>query len=320
MRLILDIDWVGSLGRAWKHRESIESSKHTDSWRLFHGYEEGAKGVVIEKFGTMAIVEFKDDIRDQLPLIRDVLLSLFPFSLIIAKGKQSIGLSLRERMFALHGDFNQATEFASEYGVFYALQADAIHNCGLYVDARPVRRWLLDNSKDLRILNLFAFVGSLGIAALKGGAREVVHLDKSKALLPRIKRSYGKNDLKFDERNFLQGDIYKHLPKAIKHKQFFDGIILDPPPKVYKSPHSKHQPKGQDFSSLVKYCSKLLNSGGWLICLFHRFDSTWDESDLEIIQASGGTLDVSERFTSECDFPESDIENKLRVTIFKKHA
>ena len=235
------------------------------------------------------------DIREDLDVIKDALLECFPFTLIIAKGDQSIGLRLKQRMFALHGDISVAPEFAKEYGIYYSLLPDTMHNCGLYLDARPVRKWLANNSKDRRVLNLFSFTGSLGISALKGGAKAAIHLDKSKDLLSRIQKSYKKNDLDMGTRSFIQGDIYKHLPKAIKNKQTFDGIILDPPPKVYKSPYSEHQPKGQDFSKLVSLCSKLLNPGGWLICLFHRYDATWDQSDAEIIESSSNTLKMTER-------------------------
>jgi 23S rRNA (cytosine1962-C5)-methyltransferase len=314
----LTISWHDLIDKAWNNRKVLLESDEFDCWRIFHGYTEGAKGVVIEKFGTMAIVEYKDDIREDLETIKEALLQHFPFTLILAKGDQSSGLRLKQRMFALHGDISNAPEFTKEYGVSYGLLPDAMHNCGLYLDARPVRKWLANNSEGRRVLNLFSFTGSLGIAALKGGAKAAIHLDKSKALLPRIQNSYEKNGIDFGTRSFIQGDIYKHLPKAIKKGQRFDGIILDPPPKVYKSPYSEHQPKEQDFSRLVSLCSQLLNPGGWLICLFHRYDATWDQSDAEIIESSTYTLKMTERFTSECDFPDDNVDRKLRVTVFEK--
>lgn len=314
----MTIIWHDLIEKAWQDRNNLNQSDEFDSWRVFHGYTEGAKGVVIEKFGTMALVEYKEDIREDLNAIKDALLKLFPFTLILAKGDQSTGLRLKHRMFALHGDLSHAPEFAKEYGVYYGLLPDAMHNCGLYLDARPVRKWLANNSEGRRVLNLFSFTGSLGIAALKGGAKAAIHLDKSKALLPRIQKNYEKNGIDLGTRSFIQGDIYKHLPKAIKNGQRFDGIILDPPPKVYKSPYSEHKPQGQDFSRLVSLCSNLLNPGGWLICLFHRYDATWDESDNEIIESSSNTLKMTERFTSECDFPDINVDRKLRVTVFEK--
>lgn len=314
----MTIQWHELINKAWHDRKVLNESMDFDSWRVFHGYTEGAKGVVIEKFGSMALVEYKEDITEQLETIKDALLSCFAFTLIIAKGDQTTGLRLKQRMFTLHGDITDAPAFAKEYGLYFALLPDAMHNVGLYLDARPVRRWLASNSEGRRVLNLFSFTGSLGLAAIKGGAKEVIHLDKSKVLLPRIQKSYDKNNIDFGTRSFIQGDIYKHLPKAIKRGQKFDGIILDPPPKVYKSPHSNHQPKGQDFSKLVKMCAQLLNPGGWLICLFHTFNVSWDELEDEIIQSSAETLSANERFTSECDFPDKNIDLKLRVTVFEK--
>ena len=314
----MTIQWRKLIEKAWNDRKSLHQSNEFDSWRVFHCYTEGVKGVVIEKFGTMALVEYKDDIREDLEVIKDALLHCFPFTLIIAKGDQSVGLRLKHRMFTLHGDISNAPEFAQEYGIYYSLLPDTMHNCGLYLDARPVRKWLANNSEGRRVLNLFSFTGSLGIAALKGGAKAAIHLDKSKDLLSRIQKSYEKNSLDIGTRSFIQGDIYKHLPKAIKNGQRFDGIILDPPPKVYKSPYSEHQPKGQDFFKLVSLCSKLLSPGGWLICLLHRYDATWDQSDAEIIESSSNTLKMTDRFTSECDFPDDNIDRKLRVTVFEK--
>lgn len=320
MNTLTQPDWKTLIKAAWEKREPIRASGDTDSYRLFHGYQEGLNGVSIEKFGDVAIVDFKQDIRESLDELADALNVYHDYSLIIAKGHQSLGLKLRQRLFAVSGKIEDTPYFAEEYGVRYYLEPDAPHNAGLYVDARPVRQWLLNNSQDRRVLNLFSFAGSLGLAACKGGARSVTHLDKSAELLPRIEKSYEANGLTLDNRDFLRGDIYKHLPRAIRNGQRFDGIILDPPPKVYASRHAENKPLGQDFHQLAKLCSKLLNPGGWLIAMFHRFDSTWEDEERSVINASQNTLAVTERFNSGIDFPESDPNRKLRVSIFVKSA
>lgn len=311
-------DWKSLIAPAWEKREPLRASGDTDCYRLFHGYEEGLNGVSIEKFGDVAIIDYKQDIREQLNELATVLNSYHTYSLIIAKGHQSLGLKLHQRLFSVSGEIDDKPYFAKEYGLRYYIKPDAPHNAGLYVDARPVRQWLLNNSQNRRVLNLFSFAGSLGLAACKGGARSVTHLDKSAELLPRIAKSYSVNDLPFDNRDFVRGDIYKHLPRAIRKGQRFDGIILDPPPRVYASPHAQNKPLGQDFHQLAQLCSKLLNPGGWLIGMFHRFDSTWKEEEQSVINASQGTLSVTERFNSGIDFPESDSNRKLRVSIFIK--
>lgn len=312
--------WKDLFERAWLRRKPITELGDTDSFRLFHGYDEGYDGLTIEKFGDVAVVEFKKDLRSEMPAITDALLHLHAFELIIAKGHQSLPWKLNDRIYPAHSTLKNEPYFSFEHKLKYHILPMAAHNCGLYLDARPVREWLLGNSEGRRILNLFAFTGSLGLAAFKGGAQSVTHLDKSADLVPRIQQSYAANALRFDQRDFLRGDIYRHLPRAIKYKQRFDGIILDPPPKVYSSPHAKNKPKGQDFAQLVKLCSKLLNAQGWLVAMFHRFDSSWDDHEKEIIKASEYQLSAGERFTSGIDFPESKIENKLRVSIFYKNT
>lgn len=312
----MSYSWHNLIQTAWQRRSELANNLQLESWRIFHGYEEGAPGIVIEKFGSMAVVNYKTDIRDQISELRDALLACFPFQSILLKGHQSLGLSIKQRMFAIWGEDTDTPEFVQEEGIHYHLLANTPHNVGLYLDARPVRTWLRANAKDRRILNLFAFTGSLGIAAYSGGAKEVIHLDKSRELLPRIRKSYAKNGFSFNERNFLRGDIYKHLPRAIRSGQRFDGIILDPPPVVYHSPHAPSRPRGQDFSQLVRYCSQLLNPNAWLLCMFHRFNATWEDADNEVITASQSKLQLHEHFNSGIDFPEDNPNNKLRVSVF----
>jgi 23S rRNA G2069 N7-methylase RlmK/C1962 C5-methylase RlmI len=118
----------------------------------------------------------------------------------------------------------------------------------------------------------------------------------------------------------LRGDIYKHLPRAIKAGKKFDGIILDPPPKVYQSRYAKHKTSGQDFSALIQYCTQLLNPGGWIVGMLHRFDYSWDDFENQVKKASGQRLLPQTRLTSGVDFPESMADKKLRVSIFVADA
>ena len=308
------MNWLALINTAWGKRQSLWQDASLDCFRIFHGYEEGAKGVVIEKFNRAAVIDYKSDIRDTLPELAQALLNVFPFENIIAKGHQSLGLSLKERTHLLRG--NDAGATCHEHELKFRIKLDVPHNPGLYLDARDARRWLSANSAGRRVLNMFAFTGSLGLSAAYGRAAEVIHLDRSKELLPRIQDNYRINNIELDTRNFLRGDIYKHLPRAIKAGQRFDGIILDPPPKIYPSRYASHRPRGQDFPALIQYCSELLNPGGWIMGMLHHFDYSWDDFEDQVTQASNGLLHPQVRITSGIDFPESEPAKKLRVSIF----
>lgn len=305
-----------AIEKAWALRLPLFQRRDSDAFRIFHGFEEGIDGVIIEKFGDVAIIHFKRDISLLIDEIVSTLLTLHPFELIIAKAHSSLKMKMRQQISVVHGLIEDKSYWAKEFAVRYLVDPSAVHNCGLYLDARPVREWLLANSKDRRILNLFSFTGSLGLAASVGDAKSVAHIDKTAYLVTHIQNSFGENGRPFDKRDFIQGDIYKHLPKAVKAGRKFDGIILDPPPKVFNSGYAQNKPKGQDFSQLVALCKQLLNSGGWLITMFHRFEKTWDQFEQEIISASDGKLIPKLRFMSDEDFPEANERNKLRVSIF----
>ena len=308
------INWQELISKAWEKRQLLWQDSSIDCFRMFHGYEEGSTGTVIEKFNDAAVIDYKTDIREALPEIAKALLGVFPFKNIIAKGHQSLGLNLKERTNILLGTDTRVT--CHEHGLKFKVNLDSPHNPGLYLDARDARTWLSTNSSNRRILNLFAFTGSLGLSSAFGKAAEVIHLDRSKELLPRIQENYQINNIEFEMRNFLRGDIYKHLPRAIKAGKKFDGIILDPPPKIYQSPYAKHKTNGQDFSALIQLCSQLLNPGGWILGMLHRFDYSWDDFEEQVTEASGRILLPQSRLTSGIDFPESMPDKKLRVSVF----
>lgn len=310
-------NWEQLFGDALAKRLDLLAQPDTDCLRLFHGYGEGYPGLVVEKFGSLAIVDHKKPLDSDLDTIINCIEQVNGVDIIATKAHQSLGQSFKQRFNVARGQLPPSGFHCTEAGVKFNIQPSTPHNLGLYLDAREARSWLRDNSSGRRILNLFAFTGSLGVSAMLGGAREVVHLDKSANLLSRITANYELNNLKWDPRSFLKGDIYKHLPRAHKAGQRFEGIILDPPPKVYASRYAENKPTGQDFQQLVTLCSRLLVPGGWLMCFFHRFDQTRKQFEQHVLDNSEIPLTIEHRMTSGIDFPETLSENKLRISIFK---
>jgi 23S rRNA (cytosine1962-C5)-methyltransferase len=64
-----------------------------------------------------------------------------------------------------------------EYGVWYAVNLTMNRDVSLYLDTRNLRKWIIENVKDETVLNTFAYTGSFGVAAMKGGANRVVQID-----------------------------------------------------------------------------------------------------------------------------------------------
>jgi 23S rRNA (cytosine1962-C5)-methyltransferase len=307
------------LGKAWEHRAQYHDCKKTDSYRLYHGYGEGIPGLTIDRFGNDLIINSKIALDNEtVSEIADFYKLKHPWAHIVLKFHQSLKMSHSERVQTLVGDQNDGYGCATENQIKYLVDLQSVHSNGFYLDARPARTWIQENSREHRVLNLFAHMGALGLAAAKGGAREVVHVDKGKHSLRGTQMSYELNQLKFDQRGFVRGDIYYHLPKAFKHGQKFSGIILDPPPNIAPPPHRpKHQPKGQDFSTLIGMCTALLSNDGWLLCLYHDFSKSHHQQDQEIIEDSNHQLEVFWSCEGESDFKESEQNRKFRASALR---
>jgi len=192
-------------------------------------------------------------------------------------------------------------------------------NAGLYLDTRPVRRWLLQNAAGRRVLNLFAYTGSLGLAAAAGGAKWVMHVEMQKRALRRLKRNYALNDLPIDDRDLVQSDLYPHLRRLAREGKAFEGVVLDPPPQV-PGRGSESERRGQDFTTLVPLAADVLAPEGWLLCFFSSYRRTRTAYEAEVLAAAPYPLDVIWRGTSGIDFPEEDPESKLRVTAFSRRG
>lgn len=303
---------------AWRNRALFHAgTESTNCYRLFHGFTEGFPGLTIDRYDDAAIINHKVELPVEPRDIAATLLKLFPFSLIVQKSHHALDASGAGQVKVLHGTQTDGVKKVRENDSFYFADTLTLHSNGLYLDARPLRRWLKSNALGSRVLNLFAHTGSLGIAARLGGAKEVVHLDKGKEALERVQYNYLFNGLTADNRGLLRGDIYFHLPRAIKWGQKFSGVILDPPPKVPPPPYApKHRPDGQDFETLIALCCKVLEPKAWLAAVCHDFRMSHAQFDEHIIHASEGRLRPIWRASSEDDFPESDPEKRTRMTVF----
>jgi 23S rRNA (cytosine1962-C5)-methyltransferase len=301
-------------------RRSTLAHDGQSAYRLFHGYAEGRPGLSIDRYGSVILVSHKASEHD---LIEPVLAGLDQAAVnaetAIVKAHRSFNWDARAiSVSAVRGTLPSEPVHVLENGLTLVATPHVAANNGLFLDARPIRKWLIENSRDRRVLNLFAYTGSLGVAAAVGGARRVVHLDKAKHPLVLARENHRLNGLPINERSFFAGDVYRHLPRAARSGAQFDGIVLDPPPCV-PGQRRKNNPRAQDFARLTRLTTRVLAPGGWLLCFFHRFDRSRAEFESEVMTNAACDLSVLWRGTSGPDFPELDPEQKLRVTAFVRN-
>jgi 23S rRNA (cytosine1962-C5)-methyltransferase len=108
------------------------------------------------------------------------------------------------------------------------LPIDSAQKTGYYFDQRDNRARLETLCAGRRVLDACSYVGAFSLAAARGGAREVIALDRSEAALAVAQESAAKSGVA-DKIKFQRGDIKRALPELIAAGERFDVIVLDPP-------------------------------------------------------------------------------------------
>ncbi len=118
--------------------------------------------------------------------------------------------------------------FAVENSEKYLLNLKNPQNIGFFLDMAIGRSLVKKMSKDKVVLNLFSYTCSLSVAAMKGGASEVVNVDMSKPALKVGSDNHKLNGIDLRSVKFMGHDIMKSFG-AIARKGPYGLIIIDPP-------------------------------------------------------------------------------------------
>jgi 23S rRNA (cytosine1962-C5)-methyltransferase len=116
-----------------------------------------------------------------------------------------------------------------ENDVWYALQLTRHGDASLYLDTRTLRAWAKANLVGKRVLNTFAYTGSLGVAARAAPSGQVVTTDANQAVLAIAAASFALNGFAAPPRDFIRGDFFAVVARLKREQQLFDCVFIDPP-------------------------------------------------------------------------------------------
>ncbi len=107
--------------------------------------------------------------------------------------------------------------------------ADVAHGqkTGFYLDQRDARDLVEKLAAGKRVLDLFSYTGGFAVAALHGGAREVVLVDSSRDALVLAERNVRAAGADESRARIVETDAFEF---ARKQAQGFELAIADPPP------------------------------------------------------------------------------------------
>jgi 23S rRNA (cytosine1962-C5)-methyltransferase len=219
------------LEKALAARAALLDDKHQSALRLFNGFTEGQPSLTVDLYARSLVFHNYAEIPLQgIAAVRDAQ----AFYLSHLPWVQSILLKTRrgttpeeKRGLLLYGQTLDKKIY--ENSAWYALDLTMNRDTSLYLDTRNLRQWITDNLNGASVLNTFAYTGSLGVAAMAGGADRVVQLDRNREFLNLAKTSYTLNGFPIIKSDFIGADFFPAISQLKRTRQTFDCVLLDPP-------------------------------------------------------------------------------------------
>ena len=296
-------DLVARFGAALAHRLPRLTAPHTSALRLFNGYTEGFPRVAVDLYGTTLVLHDATsptgDREGMLALIENARAAMPWITAALWKRRESANQEERNGNLLLGKD-SDLTRKVQEDGVWYTTRLTLNRDASFYLDTAPLRAWAKRTLKGKRVLNAFAYTGSLGVAAVAGGAESVLHNDLNNAFLTVAKDSYALNRFPVAKKDFWPGDFFDVIGR-LKKEPLFDCIFVDQP--FFSVTEKGRVDLESDMERLLNKVRPLVAHGGWLVAINNGvFVSGADFMKSIDAVCTGGYLSLQERIDVPDDF------------------
>ncbi|MCU1718528.1 class I SAM-dependent methyltransferase [Pseudomonas sp. 5P_3.1_Bac2] len=299
-----------------QHLLSALNPAPRETRRLFHGRGRcwpGLEQITVDWLqGVLLVALFKPVSDEQLHALEQMLLELTRSPQWQTSQAHSLLLQLRYLPQSpsrwLLGEPQQQWQI-SEHGLHYLLDLGHKQNNGLFLDMRYGRQWVQANAQGKRVLNLFAYTCGFSVAALAGGASQVVNLDMASAALSRGRDNHRLNQHDLRQVVFLGHDLFKSWGKVAKYAPY-DLIIIDPP-----SFQRGSFVLSKDYPKVLKRLPQLLNPGGSVLACCND-PEVGPEYLRQSMAQEAPQLQFSERLANPPEFPDNQTDSALKALLF----
>ncbi len=167
--------------------------------------------------------------------------------------------------------YQRAEDIGSSEQIVHEEQIQALINfedyldTGLFLDHRPIRRWIAENAKGKSFLNLFCYTAVPSLHAIAGGAKESLSLDMSNTYLDWARRNYRLNSTDVWKHTLKRADCIEWLKLDADETGKFDLILLDPPTFSNSKKMEGTLDIQRDQLDLISGAMNRLSKGGVLI-------------------------------------------------------
>ncbi len=259
---VIDEAWFAArLTKALAHRARLYPEPF---YRLIHAEADGLPGVVIDRFGIVAVVQPN-------AAWADVLIVPLVAALQAVTGVETVILNATGRARALEG-LSEETKVIQGVapigampvpmnGAIYMADVMGGQKTGLFYDQRPNHAFAATLAKGARVLDVFSHVGGFALACLAQRAATAVAVDGSAPALSLAvsgAQAMGAGD-RFTTR---QGDAFEVMAALAAEGQTFDVVICDPP--AFAPNKQSLEAGARAYERVARLAAHLVADGGYL--------------------------------------------------------
>ncbi len=259
---VIDQAWFAArLTRALAHRARLYPAPY---YRLVHAEADGLPGVIIDRFGDVAVVQPNAAWADMLilPLVA-ALQEVTGVTTVIMNGtgraRTLEGLDESTRVLA--GNAPAEPLPVPMNGAIYMADVMGGQKTGLFFDQRPNHAFVAGLAKDARVLDVFSHVGGFGLAALAADAASVLAVDGSAPALDLATQGAEKMGVS-DRFSIRKGDAFDVLTALAEEGRTFDVVICDPPAFAPSRPALDAGLRA--YERIARLAAPLVAEGGYL--------------------------------------------------------
>ena len=233
-------------------------------YRLVHAEADGLPGVVIDRFGDVAVIQPNAAWAEaHIAALAAALRAVTGVTTVVKNGTgRSRGLEgLVEETVILSGKISGPVPVPMN-GATYIADVLGGQKTGLFFDQRPNHAFAQRLARGARVLDMFSHVGGFALAALVGGAASALAVDASATALALAEKGAAASGMA-DRFATRQGDAFTVLEALAEEGAQFDLLICDPPAFAPAKPALEAGLRA--YERLARLSAPLAAPGGYLI-------------------------------------------------------